>query len=91
MIDETVGLVLCRRLVEVGLEDMRWYAGDRFHAELITVDGAWGDYWRISLDGEEIGEVHLGAGGPEIHGDALAEFAIETMDAGDRRDASTSN
>jgi hypothetical protein len=69
----------CRDLVAV----LEAYLLGRVSAMPVWMDGAWGDYWYVTLDGESVGEIHYDSSGPVVKGDQLstltyrAELAAE--------------
>lgn len=57
----------CRDLVA----ELNAYRPGRVSALPIYIDGVWGDYWYVELDGLPIGDIQYDSTGPVIKGDAL--------------------
>jgi hypothetical protein len=60
----------CRDLV-AGLED---YLPGRVTATAIWMDGVWGDYWYVELDGQPAGDLYYDSCGPVPKGDKLGQL-----------------
>jgi hypothetical protein len=45
------------------------------------IDGVWGDYWYVELDGEPIGEIFYDGFGPVVKGDKLGELIYKASRA----------
>jgi hypothetical protein len=67
----------CRDLVA----ELEAYRPGRVCAMPVWMDGAWGDYWYVTLDGEGIGEIWYDSFGPVVKGDALGTLVYQASRA----------
>lgn len=51
------------------------YRPGRVSAMLNWIDGAGRDYWYVTLDGQDVGEIYYDSFGPVVKGDALSTLA----------------
>jgi hypothetical protein len=63
----------CRDLVA----QLEAHLPGRVSALPIWIDGAWKDYWYVTLDGESVGDIYYDSFGPVIKGDALGTLVYQ--------------
>jgi hypothetical protein len=57
------------------------YLPGRITALPMWVDGVWGDYWYVDLDGRPIGEIFYDGFGPLVKGDELGTLVYKASRA----------
>lgn len=70
----------CRTLIA----ELEAYLPGRVFVCLNWIDGAWRDYWWVSVDGEDVGEIYYDSYGPIVKGDKLGTLVYLAGRAAER-------